>query len=246
MLILSIETSGRNGGVALARGDAESFDLLGEAPIGAGQYSAELMPRIVELLRAAGIAKVELEAFAVAWGPGSFTGLRVGIATAKALAATLAKPLAAVSVLEAIVASAFRKLAACDPQARERELQRQNMAALMDAGRGEVYAGFYWVASARRREAEREVLLPFEGVIQELSSLAPPVTVVTPDSSVAERLRERNISVMLVERPAARDVARLGLQKLAAGEAAGVAELDANYIRRSDAEIFSLPRLQAK
>jgi tRNA threonylcarbamoyladenosine biosynthesis protein TsaB len=257
MLILAVETSGKNGGVALARGDAKKFELLGEAPIGTGQYSAELMPRIVELLERARVSKSDVDGFAVASGPGSFTGLRVGIATVKALADTLQKPLAAVSVLEAIAQRAREaqlEIAANDPEARERKLQREHTVALLDAGRGEVYVGIYIIDQFAHgkhgqrgevRRIVRELLLPFDDLLQNLPQLAPqPLAIATPDEKIAELLREQNVSVIAVERPGARDIARLGIEKLARGEAAPVAELDANYIRRSDAEIFSLPKLQ--
>lgn len=251
MLILSIETSGKNGGVALVRGDSSASELLGESTIGAGQYSAELMPRIVELLRATGATRYDVDGFAVASGPGSFTGLRVGIATAKALADTLQKPLAAVSVLEAVAAGARelqRKLATEDPDAQERNLECEHIVGLLDAGRGEVYVGVYAAAieSAPIRVV-REFITSLADLQGNFARLAPePILIATPDAQIAEKLRDLEISVLAIERPAARDVARLGLEKLLRGEAAPVAEFDANYIRRSDAELFSLPKLHAR
>lgn len=259
MLILAVETSGKNGGVALARGDGTSVHLLGEAAIGTGQYSAELMPRIVELLARAKIGKHELDGFAVASGPGSFTGLRVGIATVKALADTLQKPVAAVSVLEAIAAAAQQAqthLAASDPDAKERQLQQAHIAALLDAGRGEVYVGEYAVDFLDRGKRSqilrsltpvREVLVPFT----ELTVLNPvaaddPLALATPDERIADALRQQGMSVIAIERPGARDIARLGITQLVRGDAAPVADFDANYIRRSDAEIFSLPKIQGR
>ena len=259
MLILAVETSGKNGGVALARGDGNQFELLQESPIGAGQYSAELMPRIVELLETARISKNDLDGFAVASGPGSFTGLRVGMATVKGLADTLQKPLAAVSVLEAIAATAQAAQGpnTADERAeRERNLQRETMVALMDAGRGEVYVGLYGLEFRMRQHGPRsqgmggltpvtELLLPFEQVPERIGRLAPePLTIATPDEKIAAWLRGQEVSVLTVPRPGARDIARLGVEKLARGETEPVADLDANYIRRSDAEIFSLPKLR--
>ena len=257
MLILSIETSGKNGGVALARGDGNAFDLVGEAAIGAGQYSAELIPRIVELLGRAKIAKHDLDGFAVASGPGSFTGLRVGIATVKALADTLQKPVAAVSVLEAIAVAALRaqaNLAANDPDAKERKLRRERITALLDAGRGEVYVGEYavnFLVHGKRSEILRslspirEMLVPGTDIAAlNRDTDGDPLSFTSPDERIADALREQGISIMAVERPGARDIARLGIIQLVRGQAAPVADFDANYIRRSDAEIFSLPKIQ--
>jgi tRNA threonylcarbamoyladenosine biosynthesis protein TsaB len=256
MLILAVETSGKNGGVALARGDAKQFELLGEAPIGGGQYSAELMPRIVELLGRAGISKHEIEAFAVASGPGSFTGLRVGIATVKALADTLQKPVVAVSVLEAVALTATeaqRRLAVNDADARERTVVQEHIVALLDAGRGEVYVGIYRAglnapnATRQARTMLREIIIPLGALPDAIAEFASePPTIATPEEKIFEMLREKNISVIAVERPGAAAIARLGLAKLVRGDIAAVADFDANYIRRSDAELFSLPKLQGK
>lgn len=252
MLILSIETSGKNGGVALARGNAREFELLGQAPIGAGQYSAELMPRIAELLASAGISKHDIDGFAVASGPGSFTGLRVGIATVKALADTLQKPVAAISVLEAVAANAVEAqlaLSTNDPEARERRIRREHIVALLDAGRGEVYVAVYRAALHEPHALEmlREIIVPLDALFDAIPQLAPePLTIVTPEQTIAELLGEKNVRMMSVPRPGAEQIARLGLAKLARGETAPVDNFDANYIRRSEAELFSLPKLQRK
>src|SRR5437773_2781133 len=106
MLILAVDTSGRNGGVALARDDAQAFKMLASAPLAGGSYSAQLVPQIAALLEEQKLTLDHIDAFAVAAGPGSFTGLRVGLASVKALAEISNKPIAAVSVLEAIAAAA--------------------------------------------------------------------------------------------------------------------------------------------
>lgn len=248
MLILGVETGGKNGGVALARGDVNTFQLLGEAAIGAGQYSAELMPRIVELLADAKIDKRDLDGFAVASGPGSFTGLRVGIATVKALADTLQKPVAAVSVLEALAATAIEEHHVATGSC----VSNGNVTVLLDAGRSEVYAGVFAISSTLDARiitlTERaELLLRREdlpGAVTELASA--PVMLATSDPAVADHLLSHDFSVITVRRPGAADIARLGIQKLSRGEAAPVADFDANYIRRSDAELFSLPKIQGR
>ena len=130
MLLLAVDTSGKNGSLALARVGPRptEIDVLETVPLTGGAFSAQLVPQIAALLEKHGHSKSDLGAFAVASGPGSFTGLRVGLAAIKALAEALQKPIAAISLLEAVASSS---------SARGRVL------AALDAGRGDVYAGDY-------------------------------------------------------------------------------------------------------
>src|SRR5271166_431312 len=133
MLLLAIDTSGKQGSIALVEatepsGDGGDFDVIEIAPLTGGTFSAQLIPQIAELLSSNGHTKSDLGGFAVAAGPGSFTGLRIGLAAVKALAEVLGKPIAAVSLLEACALASG--------------VQGRVMAAL-DAGRSEVYVGEY-------------------------------------------------------------------------------------------------------
>ena len=86
MLILATDTSGEHGSIALVRCAANTSSTLQVVPLEGGTFSAQLVPQIAELLAKHGLSKADLDAFAVATGPGSFTGLRVGLAAIKALA----------------------------------------------------------------------------------------------------------------------------------------------------------------
>jgi tRNA threonylcarbamoyladenosine biosynthesis protein TsaB len=105
-LLLAVDTSGKNGSLALARlmpGQSDSeISVLEVVPLAGGAFSAQLVPQIAALLKKHGYSKTDLGAFAVASGPGSFTGLRVGLAAVKALAEALQKPIVAISLLEAV------------------------------------------------------------------------------------------------------------------------------------------------
>src|SRR5271166_4477248 len=103
MLIVAVDTSGRKGSIALCRGDRDSLEVLQLTSLEGGTYSAQLMPRIAEALQQNQLQKSQVDGFVVVSGPGSFTGLRVGLATVKGLCEVLQKPLAAVSMLEGVV-----------------------------------------------------------------------------------------------------------------------------------------------
>jgi tRNA threonylcarbamoyladenosine biosynthesis protein TsaB len=108
--------------------------------------------------------------------------------------------------------------------------------AALDAGRGEVYAGEYEVSSGNAR-LERESLLNEE----EFVALARGrlAIVVTPDKLALEWAQKHGLQALAVEYPRSDALARMGWKKLLAGETVTPADLEANYIRRSDAEIFS-------
>src|SRR5215469_14143093 len=104
MLVLGIDTSGKAGGVTLAEGDSRSFRVLETAPIAGGTFSAQLVPTVAARLANHGFTAKDIGGFAVASGPGSFTGLRVGLSAVKGLAEVLGKPIAALSILQAAAA----------------------------------------------------------------------------------------------------------------------------------------------
>src|SRR5215831_17921571 len=105
MLILGIDTSGKSGGITLAEGDAQSFRVVESCPIAGGTFSAQLVPTIAGVLERHGHGAQDLDGFAVVSGPGSFTGLRVGLSAVKGLVEVLGKPIATVSLLEALAVS---------------------------------------------------------------------------------------------------------------------------------------------
>lgn len=222
MLILSIDTSGKNGSVVLARGDGERFELLASSPVEGGTFSAQLIPQIARLLSDNNLKKSDIDAFAAATGPGSFTGLRIGLTAVKGLAEILRKPIAAVSMLEACVLACGIKY------------DDTRVFAALDAQRNEVYLGEYILNKGHASRID-ELLVSREEFVQRVQG----IVAVTPDEELAKAARSAD--VLTIERPTSVDIARIGLQKIARGETVTVEELDANYIRRSDAEIFAKP-----
>lgn len=223
MLVLGIDTSGKSGGITLAEGDSESFRVLESAAIAGGTFSAQLVPTLAALLESHGLAAKDVDGFAVASGPGSFTGLRVGLSAVKGLAEVLDKPIATVSVLEA--------LATLAPESG-------SVAVALDAGRKEVFWGLYQLSAGKATRVAEELLSQPEFVRQLHDGSAG--NVITSDLSLAELAAAAgaNARLQLVERQGSELIARVGLRKLLAGETVSVEALDANYIRRSDAELF--------
>ena len=132
MLLLAVDTSGKNGSLALARVTAgrPEAGIVEAVPLAGGTFSAQLIPQISALLEKHGFSKKDLAAFAAVSGPGSFTGLRVGLAAIKGLAEGLQKPVATVSLLEAVARSGAAG---------------GHVFTALDAGRSEVYVGDYEV-----------------------------------------------------------------------------------------------------
>jgi len=223
MLLLAIDTSGKQGSIALARAgekssDSDDVELIETVPLAGGTFSAQLVPQIAELLTAQGFDKRDIGAFAVASGPGSFTGLRIGLAVVKALAEILGKPIAAVSLLEVCVFTSGA--------------QGKVMAAL-DAGRSDVYVGEYEIPAKAGQFPRERILTRSELLVQ-----AKGWMVVTPDAALAEAAAATGLSVSTLPPISAIAVARLGWRKIQSRETVTPEQLEANYIRRTDAEVL--------
>jgi tRNA threonylcarbamoyladenosine biosynthesis protein TsaB len=223
MLLLAIDTSGKQGSIALARAgepvaEGGDFEVIEIAPLAGGTFSAQLVPQVKVLLSSNGYTKDAVGAFAVVSGPGSFTGLRIGLAAVKALAEVLDKPIAAVSLLEVCVLSSGA--------------QGKIMAAL-DAGRSDVYVGEYEIPAAAGQPPREHLLTRSEFLSQ-----AKGWTVVTPDSALADVARAAGLEISTLSPITAAEVARLGWRKIQSGETVTPEQLEANYIRRTDAEML--------
>ncbi len=254
MLILSIDTSSADASVALLRagegtprGEADTLQTIELAPLPGGHASEQLLPTVASMLERHGLPRQSIELLAVASGPGSFTGLRVAVATVKGLAQAFACPLVAVSVLKAIALAAKVE---------------GHLLPVVDAQRKEVFFGEYLVtgssatglsATGFSATMQREGLAAFEEfarAVEQAEEFPPDSVIVTHDARLAEALRaaihDASRKVLLVAHPNAVDYARIALARHLAGEHDDPSTLDANYLRRSDAEIFSAPRTAPK
>jgi tRNA threonylcarbamoyladenosine biosynthesis protein TsaB len=222
MLILAADTSGRQGSIALAHSlNNAKCDVIEVVSLDGGTFSAQLVPQIATLLSKHGFKKQNIDAFAIASGPGSFTGLRVGLAAFKGLAEILRKPIATVSMLEVVAVAAG---------------SQGRVLAILDAGRGEVYAGHYEVSVDGVTMIEERLIkldsLPSDG----------DLTLVTSDKNIAQILVAKGLPIVEVAVQQSDAIARQGWKKILASQTVLPEALEPNYIRRTDAEIFSKSR----
>lgn len=212
-LVLGIDTCGPMGSVALGRASAGAVEILGQAELEGRSYSSTLTTAIAQLVEAAGLKLADLTGIVVVNGPGSFTGVRVGVGTAKGLAEGLGVPVVAVSRLAVLAA------------------ESGIAAAALDAHRNEVYL------RVERAGGAEELLA---GVDELAAVVPPPARVAICEDSAARLLAAAWPATELVRvaAPNASDALRLSAARLLAGERPELALLDGHYVRRSDAEIF--------
>lgn len=227
-LVLGIETSTPWGGAALMESSGRLLGhLWAHARTG---YSRRLMPGIDFLLREAGFGPRDLSAIAVTHGPGSFTGVRIGLVTAKTLAQSLDIPLYTFCTLEAL--------------ARRWPIASEPIAIFMDARRKEIYSGIFSHTPGGRTEAFRETAVePPEQFVETLRVLQGREIWLAGDAvekfrplwepALGDRARPMSLPWRL---PAADSVARMGVGALES-QATPTDPLTAipQYIRASDA-----------
>jgi tRNA threonylcarbamoyladenosine biosynthesis protein TsaB len=211
--ILALDTTAAFGSLALLAGEDTVADVLLHSEEGFGHL---LFGRIEALLAGASWNLKDIDCFAAAAGPGSFTGVRVGLAAVKGLAEALAKPAVAVSNLEAIAWHGSAPL----------------RAPILDARRGEIYGAVY---SAALDLVSPEVVTPLPPWLETLPA-ADLEFLATDIAPYREQLQGRPAHE--VPRALAAAVGRIAVKRFSAGQAADPAALDANYVRRSDAELF--------
>ncbi len=206
-MILALDTTNAHGSIALAEGER----LIEEVPLHAPDgYSEILFGAIADLLARHAVVVTDVSLFAAASGPGTFTGVRVGLACVKGLAEALGRPVCAVSNLQALATFGVREL----------------RAVTLDARREEIYAAVY--------DSEGEARLP-----EHLTTMAEFQQAV---------LGFEDLEWIEPAGPLGAAIARIAARRLRAGDVSDPAQIEANYIRRSDAELHltaqlsSLPR----
>jgi tRNA threonylcarbamoyladenosine biosynthesis protein TsaB len=216
-LILAIDTTGARGSIALVSeaGVLEEVEL--DSPDG---FAHVLFGEIEALLARARVAIGDIAAFASASGPGSFTGVRIGLTAAKGLAEATGRPVVAVSNLQALASFGAGPL----------------RAVAIDARRGEIYGAVY---NAELEPVQEEIVTKFDVWMSslpkgELEFIG--IKVISVDGPPAEAGVRAPVFDSL--RALAGAIGRIALDRFQRGLAQDPAEIDANYVRRSDAELL--------
>jgi tRNA threonylcarbamoyladenosine biosynthesis protein TsaB len=233
MLILAFDTTNERGGAGIFR-DAECLAIAENG--GGSNYSVSIFQMVDWLLAETGLEHSGFDVFAVANGPGSFTGIRVGVAAAQGWARTFGRPVCGVSVLGALTVQA--------------EPETEWAAPVLDARRGEFYASLFRRVPGSRNHApsyvaqgDAWILKPHElaeNMAQKIPAQAALTCLVREHDHPARKLAEnlpsaircRVVPGLLV--PA---IARMALVAYTEGRLQSPAEIDACYIRRTDAEL---------
>ncbi len=223
MQLLAIDTARREGSIALLRdGGVVAEVLLGEGP----GFGETLFQAIEGLLAEHSLALSDLDCYAAATGPGSFTGIRVGLVAAKALAETNRKPIVGVSNLRALASTAHGDSV---------------RASVLDARRGGLFAGFYGADSEPVRP---DVYCQWTDLEPELHSLG--ATLVSNESELFEAgaglAAVGETARQMAPAALGAAVARLAAKDVAAGRACKPEQVEANYIRRPNARLPRQPQ----
>jgi len=216
MRVLAIETSTLAGGVALLEDERVVAEYALDVRV---THSERVMAAVDQLMRDAGWERDVLEGLAVAVGPGSFTGLRIGLSTVKGLALSLGIPVSSVPTLDAMAAAfPFAALPVCP---------------VIDARKGEVYTSLYrWARTGMERTCDYLALAP-----EALAGRLVEATILAGDGASRVHSPHARLAPSVPRLPSAAAVGMLGLQRLRAGDAVPASALVPIYLRPSEAEL---------
>ena len=230
MRFIVVDTADARGSVALFEGIELRFI---EVHSTAEDYSSWLLPAVNRALANSSLSLSELDGYAVCAGPGSFTGLRVGLTTVKAWAEIYGKPIAAVSRLEALAGN-------------DSWTDQLLVASYLDARREQAFAALYVPVGDGFARLGEELVTSLPEFVAQVKDEAKGRSVrwVTPDAKMLESLLEwpslaaSGHILEPVSPPFAQRLALLAYRKFLQGDTTDGLSLDANYVRRSDAEVF--------
>lgn len=233
MQFILLDTADARGSVSIFSGDRL---LHLESHSVAEDYSSWILPAVHRCLSNTRLSLAELDGYAACSGPGSFTGLRVGLTTAKAWAAIHGKPTIAVSRLEAIAS----------PASSQEQTALHFVASVFDARRGQAFAALYRRTSDGLVNVDQEQVIAPAAFVEQVMEIAASEAVLwrTPDQALLTslptwpQLVAHGHLLEPLHPPFARQLGELAAKKLRQGETKDALSLDAEYVRRSDAEIF--------
>jgi tRNA threonylcarbamoyladenosine biosynthesis protein TsaB len=235
MRILAVDTSTPRGGIAALEGKR----LLGHVFTDSQEdYSTRLLSEVASLLRELKLCVADFDIYAVTAGPGSFTGLRVGLTTVKAWAEVHGKPIAAVSGLRAVAVQASDAT--------------EYVAAVLDGRRAQIFGGLYRKAGPVLEAIGDEVVMRTDEFMTEVYSRLPRVeasrnsiatlSFASPEPELFRAALTSSIlsdaRVQTVSKDLAPWIGQLAFDMAQRGELVDALTLDANYVRRSDAESY--------
>ena len=235
MRILALDSSGLVASVAIV----EEEQTVAEYTVNYKKtHSQTLLPMLDEIVKMTDMDLQSIDAIAVAGGPGSFTGLRIGSATAKGLGLALNKPLIHIPTLEGMAYNLYGSSAVICP--------------IMDARRKQVYTGIYRFEEGELKVLEDQTAIAVEELIQKLNEMGEEVVFLGDGVPVyADCLRE-GLSIPFTFAPAnmnrqrASSVGLLGIEYLKQGKTESAREHEPNYLRVSQAERERIEREKAK
>ena len=227
MILLALDTCDSRGSVAVLRDD-EVLKVLPHD--GAEDYSSWVLPKANEALSASGLHLPDVDLFAVASGPGSFTGVRIGLTSVKAWSEASGRPIAGVSRLEAIASQAASG--------------RGYVAAFVDAHRGQVFGGLYRQHPTGLSLVEQELVVSPQDFVKwvEERTAGESASWISMDPEIITSLdiwtKYASPGAIIVEstRVLAPVIGKLGGQRALQGRLTDALGLDAEYVRRTDAE----------
>ncbi len=224
MKVLAVETSTMSGSVALLEDDVLISEYLLNIKV---THSERLMPTIDRILRDSAVSFSQIDGLIVSTGPGSFTGLRIGLSTIKGIALAGGKPVVSISTLDVLANNVnFAKYSVCP---------------LLDARKGEIYTALYRL-DGKGRPCPVTPYLALDPQ-QWLKYITTKTIFLGEGLKVYRQLIEEGLKDLAVfaptdyNYPRASVLGRLGLDKLCRGEVADITSLAPTYLRRSEAEI---------
>ncbi len=225
MKILAVDSSGLTASCAVVEDEVPVAEYTVSHK---KTHSQTLMPMIAEICRMAELEPESLDALAVAGGPGSFTGLRIGAATVKGLAEAWNKPVVSVPTVDALAMNLF----GCSDL----------VVPLMDARRNEAYTGIYSFAGGEFRIIEKQCALPLPSVIEKVNKIGKQAVFLGDGVPVFREQIKELIEVPYYFAPAGSNRQRaswvgvLAMRLFSEGQAVPASELGLQYLRMSQAE----------